>query len=201
MYAGSAAGMTEECHSVLDKACPRLEQGHPSRDAQRCYNYPMQRLDTLLPQIIETLKERHATLTFAESCTGGKAAAALTSISGASSIFEGSMVTYSNRIKHEWLGVKSETLERYGAVGKECVKEMLEGILKQSGATYAMAISGIAGPTGGTPQKPVGTVYIGVASKATHRIDHFLFQGNRTAIQEQSVIAGYEMLSALLIDN
>ena len=161
----------------------------------------MQRLDSLLPQIIETLKERQATLTFAESCTGGKAAAALTSISGASSLFEGSMVTYSNRIKHEWLGVKIETLKHYGAVSKECVKEMLEGILKQSGAAYAMAISGIAGPTGGTPQKPVGTVYIGVASKSAHHIKHFLFQGNRAAIQDQSVIAGYGMLASLLIDN
>ena len=161
----------------------------------------MQKLYFMLIDIIEALKREGATIAFAESCTGGKIASALTSISGASAVFEGAMVTYSNRIKHEWLGVDSTILKQHGAVSKACVEAMLLGIAQQSGAAYAIAVSGIAGPTGGTPQKPVGTVYIGVKTPTSMIVNHYCFDGDRVGIQEQSVLAAYEILFSLLIDN
>ncbi|WP_024789107.1 MULTISPECIES: CinA family protein [unclassified Lebetimonas] len=118
-------------------------------------------------------------ITFAESCTGGLIASTLTKISGSSNCFDGSVVTYANRIKHEWLGVEELTLEKYGAVSEQTVKEMLLGALEISKADYALAVSGIAGPTGGTPQKPVGTVYIGVANKKELKVELLHLKGDR----------------------
>ncbi|HFU76793.1 MAG TPA: CinA family protein, partial [Arcobacter sp.] len=112
--------------------------------------------------IITHLKENKQTISFAESCTGGKIVAEFTAISGVSSVLMGSVISYANEIKSEWLGVKEQTLIDHGAVSKECVEEMLTGILKMASADYAIAVSGIAGPTGGTNEKPVGTVYIGI---------------------------------------
>ena len=137
-------------------------------------------------EIIETLKERNQTVTFAESCTGGRIASEFTAISGASAVLNGSCVTYSNEIKSEWLGVSEETLAKYGAVSRECVEEMLRGILRLANANYAIAVSGIAGPTGGTDEKPVGTVYIGILNLTNIVIEKHLFQGNRESVQEQA---------------
>jgi nicotinamide-nucleotide amidase len=158
----------------------------------------MKTLQPLIERIIERLRERKETVTFAESCTGGRLAAALTSVSGASDVFEGSCVVYANRIKHAWLGVSDETLQRYGAVSRQCVEEMLEGILKMSDASCAVAVSGIAGPTGGTPQTPVGTVYIGVRTPQKSEVFHCLFDGDREAVQMQSVRFAYEKLAEFL---
>jgi len=137
-------------------------------------------------EIINTLKKRKQTITFAESCTGGRIASAFTAISGASSVLMGSAVTYSNEIKSQWLNVKEGTLIKHGAVSKKCVEEMLIGIIKMASADYAIAVSGIAGPTGGTAEKPVGTVYIGVASQEINLVERHLFEGNREAVQEQA---------------
>jgi len=136
--------------------------------------------------IINTLKEKKQTITFAESCTGGRIASAFTAISGASSVLNGSVVSYANEIKSQWLGVKEETLIEYGAVSPECVEEMLKGIIKMASADCAIAVSGIAGPTGGTTEKPVGTVYIGITYKEKSIIEHRLFEGDREAVQEQA---------------
>ena len=137
-------------------------------------------------EIIKTLKERNETITFAESCTGGRIAYEFTSISGASSVLNGSVVSYANEIKSKWLGVKEETLIKYGAVSKECVEEMLEGVLKMANANYAIAVSGIAGPTGGTELKPVGTVYLGVKNREKTVVQLHLFKGNREEVQQQA---------------
>ena len=137
--------------------------------------------------IIEALAKQGETVTFAESCTGGQLAAAFTAVSGASAVFNGSVVSYANTIKERWLGVRASTLERYGAVSRECVAEMLTGITAIAEADYAVAISGIAGPTGGTPQKPVGTVYIGVRTPRGTAIYHHRFDGDRESVQRQSV--------------
>ena len=149
-------------------------------------------------KIIDTLKERNQTVTFAESCTGGRVASAFTSISGASAVLNGSVVSYANKIKSEWLGVKKETLIEYGAVSKECVKEMLKGILKMASADYAIAVSGIAGPTGGTEEKPVGTVYLGVIYKDKIIVEHHIFKGNRETVQEQAKDASISLLKKFL---
>ena len=132
-------------------------------------------------------------ITFAESCTGGLIASTLTKYSGSSNCFDGSVVTYANRIKNEWLGVSEDTLKRYGAVSEQTVKEMLLGALEISKADYAIAVSGIAGPTGGTPNKPVGTVYIGVANEKELKVELYHFKGDRNYIQYQAMMNGIRM--------
>jgi len=137
-------------------------------------------------------------IAFAESCTGGQLSALLTAVPGSSKIFSGGMVTYANFIKEKWLGVDQETLERFGAVSSETVKEMLEGILERSNADYGVAISGIAGPEGGTPLKPVGTVYIGVGDRYKEKIERFHFEGGRNYVQFQAVMTALRMLIELV---
>ena len=144
--------------------------------------------------LVEYFAKKGKTITIAESCTGGLLASKITSVSGASKVLNGSMVTYSNDIKEKWLGVRKETLEEYGAVSKECVDEMLDGIQKAADASIAVAISGIAGPTGGTEEKPVGTVYIGVLNGNSRVIEKFLFEGDRTFIQELAARTALEMI-------
>ena len=149
-------------------------------------------------KIIQTLTENKQTITFAESCTGGRIAAEFTAVSGASNVLHGSAVTYSNEIKHRWLGVDNDILENFGAVSSECVSQMLEGIVKMADADYAIAVSGIAGPTGGTELKPVGTVYIGLKSPCGTEIHHCLFDGGREQVQQQSVAFAVEKLAEIL---
>lgn len=120
---------------------------------------------TIAAAVHKSLIETKKTLALAESCTGGAISARLTAFDGASQYLLGSMVVYSNEWKKQFLGVRQETLQVHGAVSREAVLEMAEGLLKATGADTAIAVSGIAGPTGGTPQKPVGTVYIAVAKK------------------------------------
>ncbi len=132
-------------------------------------------------------------ITFAESCTGGLIASAITKYSGASNCFDGSVVSYANRIKHEWLGVENLTLEKYGAVSEQTVKEMLLGAIEISKSDYALAVSGIAGPTGGTPQKPVGTVYIGVANRKNLKVELYHFKGDRNYIQYLTLMNALRM--------
>jgi len=149
-------------------------------------------------KIIEKLTLEKLTITFAESCTGGRIAAEFTAVSGASNILQGSVVTYSNEIKHRWLGVSLETLESQGAVSRACIDEMLDGVQELAGSDYAIAVSGIAGPTGGTEFKPVGTVYIGIMTPLSKEVFHCHFHGNREEVQEQSVIFAIERLYDIL---
>lgn len=116
------------------------------------------------------LKANEQTITTAESCTGGLVASMITKISGSSEIFNGSIVSYSNKIKNQELNVKNETLEKFGAVSVEVVNEMLNGVINKFDANFAIAISGIAGPNGGTKNKPVGTVVIGVGDSNNHKL-------------------------------
>lgn len=130
-----------------------------------------------------------ATVTTAESCTGGWIAKVLTDISGSSAWFEQGFVTYSNDAKRQMLGVSAETLEQNGAVSEATVREMARGAAQHSGADYAIAVSGIAGPGGGSDEKPVGTVWFGFAFpdgkvSAAHR----LFKGDRDAVRRQAVL-------------
>jgi nicotinamide-nucleotide amidase len=122
--------------------------------------------DTNLEKAIgQLLFKKGLTLATAESCTGGSIAALLTSVSGSSSYFVGSVVAYSNEVKNNLLGVKAEILAEYGAVSEQTVREMAEGIRQKLGADIGVATSGIAGPTGGTPEKPVGTIWIAYSDK------------------------------------
>lgn len=157
--------------------------------ALKSYNNPMNNTKQNTIEIINTLKQRKETVSFAESCTGGRVAAAFTAIGGVSQVFDGSVVSYSNDIKEAWLGVKKETLIKHGAVSSQCVEEMLRGISEMTEtitSDYAIAISGIAGPSGGSEEKPVGTVYIGVKSKDKTIVKLYHFEGDRETIQEQA---------------
>ena len=133
------------------------------------------------------LRANKKTITTAESCTGGLIAHLITKISGSSDIFNGAIVSYSNEIKEQELHVKNTTLNDFGAVSKEVVKQMLEGSLVKFSANYAIAVSGIAGPTGGSENKPVGTVVIGIAQKnADYIVDTYHFKGSREEVQIQA---------------
>jgi nicotinamide-nucleotide amidase len=158
----------------------------------------MKNIKELTERIIQKLTRDKHTITFAESCTGGRIAAAFTAISGSSAVLDGSCVTYSNEIKHLWLGVEETVLENYGAVSQQCVVQMLKGIQNLAGSDYAIAVSGIAGPTGGTEEKPVGTVYIGLQTPFTQEIFHCFFHGDREQVQEQSVLFAIEKLAEVL---
>ncbi|MDH4943668.1 CinA family protein [Sulfurimonas sp. C5] len=152
----------------------------------------------VLEYIIETLTAQNKKITFAESCTGGLLSYYLTKNNGASNILEGSLITYSNALKDNWLAVSNDTLEQHGAVSAEVVSEMSDGALAVSHADFAIAVSGIAGDTGGTELKPVGTVYIGVRSKTAHVEEHCHFSGDRNFVQNQSALYAIKML--LLLD-
>ncbi|MDR2639016.1 MAG: CinA family protein [Helicobacteraceae bacterium] len=144
---------------------------------------------------IDLLKRRGETISFAESCTGGLLAAHLTAIAGSSEVFEGSFVTYSNRLKSRWLGVQPQTLAAFGAVSEECVVQMASGAIAQSGADYALAISGIAGPSGGSAGKPVGTVFVGYANKRGETYAEALrLNGSRSLVRKQAVFHALRLL-------
>ncbi len=152
----------------------------------------------IVEYIIDRLSHCGKKVTFAESCTGGLLSYYFTKHNGASKILEGALVTYSNSLKENWLAVDHTVLEENGAVSAEVVKEMSDGALNVSGADYALAVSGIAGDTGGTQEKPVGTVYIGVRSQTQHVEKHLHFYGDRNYVQHQSAMMAIKML--LLLD-
>lgn len=145
------------------------------------------------------LRINNKTITTAESCTGGLVSYNITKIAGSSDIFNGSIVSYSNEIKNQELGVKKETLENHGAVSIQTVEQMLSGTLNKFKADYAIAISGIAGPSGGTKNKPVGTVVIGIKAKNTDSIvDVCHFKGNREEVQIQASTYSLEKILKFL---
>ncbi|MEQ1673874.1 MAG: CinA family protein [Candidatus Nitrotoga sp.] len=156
-------------------------------------------MESLASQIGTSLKAYGYMLATAESCTGGGVAQALTDIAGSSAWFERGFITYSNQSKQEMLFVTKNTLERFGAVSENTVREMVAGALRQSPAQIALAVSGIAGPSGGTAEKPVGMVWFawGIKDKSCVARLHY-FTGNRAEIRAQSVnIALFGVLELL----
>ena len=153
---------------------------------------------SIIQHIVETLSANQKKITFAESCTGGLLSYYFTKENGASKILEGSLVTYSNELKENWLAVEQKTLEQFGAVSSEVVAQMSEGATNVSNADYAISVSGIAGDSGGTDEKPVGTVYISVRTKDIHKEIHLSLKGDRNYVQTQSVLFAVKML--ILID-
>ncbi len=134
-------------------------------------------------------------LATAESCTGGMIGAALTDVAGSSDYFERGFITYSNESKHELLGVSSDILRSHGAVSAETAAEMVAGALHRSHADIAVAVTGIAGPGGGSIEKPVGTVYIGWGLRGLPCVTmHHLFDGDRAAVRQQTVEAAIQHL-------
>jgi len=151
--------------------------------------------ETLAKSVLSACEERGLMLATAESCTGGMIAAALTAIPGSSSVVERGFVTYTNNAKHEMLGVPMELLERVGAVSEEVARAMAEGVLRAAPVQVSVSVTGIAGPGGATPEKPVGLVHIAVA-KADRETRHgrYVFSGNRDAVRFQAVDAALTLI-------
>lgn len=149
--------------------------------------------------LVYLLRERSLTLATAESCTGGLAAKLVTDIPGASQVFAGSVVSYSNRIKTSALGVKEETLKQFGAVSAETAREMAVGIASRFGVDCSISLTGIAGPDGGTAEKPVGLVYAGLHIPGRTEVREFHLLRNRTQIRERAAAAALNALRLMLL--
>lgn len=156
-------------------------------------------MDVLAAQVGGLLKAHGMMLTTAESCTGGWVAQAVTSVAGSSAWFDRGFVTYSNLAKQQMLDVHVSTLAQHGAVSEATVREMAEGALAKSAAHIALAVSGIAGPDGGTPDKPVGTVWLAWANtQGVTRVERHLFAGNREQVRAHAVRAALQGVIDLL---
>ena len=144
--------------------------------------------------VVKKLKEAGMTVTTVESCTGGLLSATLVDVSGASDVFNQGVVTYANEAKVRLVGVKEATLQAHGAVSEETAKEMAEGGAKAAAADAALSVTGIAGPGGGTKEKPVGLVYIGCYVKGKTIVKKNLFTGSRREVREQAVETALKLL-------
>ena len=138
-------------------------------------------------ELVAMLIARRETVATAESCTGGLVAAALTDIPGVSACYPGGVVSYANEVKQRALDVPAEILETRGAVSPECAEAMAAGVRRRFGTDWSVVTTGIAGPDGGTPEKPVGLVYIGVAGPDGVTVSRNLFPGNRAAVRAATV--------------
>ena len=156
--------------------------------------------NSLETQIGSVLHERGWKLALAESCTGGLVANRITDVAGSSNYFLGGVVTYSNEAKENLLGVSGSTLDAHGAVSRETVLEMARGALKLMGATVAVSVSGIAGPGGGSVEKPVGTTWIGLAANDGEWAKRFQFAGTRVENKVSAAEAALQMLLDYLQD-
>lgn len=144
--------------------------------------------------LLDAYRSKGLKIATAESCTGGLISALLTEISGSSDVFECGFVTYSNKSKIDLLNVDATLIEQYGAVSEEVSRAMAQGAITKTGADIAVSITGIAGPSGGTKDKPVGLVYIAVATKNNIICEKNIFSGNREDIRLQSLAKALEML-------
>jgi nicotinamide-nucleotide amidase len=185
----------EDADALIEPVCREII----SRVGSAFYGYGMNL--TMADAVLDKLRARGETVTFAESCTGGLLAGELVGCAGASSVLKQSVVTYANETKESVLGVSRDTLEKFGAVSEECAREMALGALKISGADWAVSVTGIAGPDGGTAEKPVGTVWMAVAHKGAAHTRVFGFRGgDRQWIRTLSVVNALNMLRMAMID-
>lgn len=182
---GALRGTQEDAD--LEKAVATIRQGFGTAALPEDCNSAIEYLAKLL-------REKGWTLATAESCTGGGIATRCTDLPGSSDWFLGGFVTYANSWKEQLLGVRKETLESHGAVSAETVSEMLDGVLQKTNADLAVAVSGIAGPGGGTPEKPVGTVFIGTAWRDGKNIQEFHIHGLRDTVRARTISYATAML-------
>ncbi|MDD5897373.1 MAG: CinA family protein [Clostridia bacterium] len=152
-------------------------------------------LQQVSAQVVREFLARGLTLGTAESLTGGMIAASVAGVSGASAVLMGGVVSYDARVKHEVLGVEQSVIDTVGVVSEPCARQMAQGARRVLKTHVAVSATGIAGPTGGTPQTPVGTVFIGVSSERGTRVDECHFEGDRQSVREQS--AAYALQLAL----
>lgn len=187
--------------------------GKCAGDSEQLLKVTLDKLLTIIPKHIfgydemsleeslgALLNERGLSLATAESCTGGNVAKLITSVPGSSAYFVGSVVAYQNHIKEQHLKVDQEVIESRGAVSREVVEQMADGIMEQFGSNTAIAISGIAGPDGGTDDKPVGTTWISVSYNKRSYSKKFLFWGSRERVVDQASYTAMQMLRQLILD-
>jgi nicotinamide-nucleotide amidase len=187
-----ARGATAEAAAA---ALASLEQRIAEALGDDCYGRDG---DSLEQAVGRRLTARGLTLAVAESCTGGLVGHRLTTVPGSSAFFERGVVVYSNRAKEELLGVSEEILRTHGAVSRPCAEAMVRGVCARSGTACGLSITGIAGPDGGTPTKPVGTVFIGLAVPGLVEARHFRFAGGRASVKWQSSQTALDMLRRAL---
>ena len=145
-------------------------------------------------KLVKVLTEKKLTCATAESCTGGGVGYAITSVSGASTVFWGGVISYDNSVKRDVLGVPAEILETKGAVSPECASAMADGVRQRMGTDLAVSITGIAGPGGGTAEKPVGLVWFGVASTSGVRAEKMIFSGDRDVVRSSAIEHALQLL-------
>lgn len=154
---------------------------------------------TLEQEVGGLLHEHRLSLATAESATGGLISGRIIDVAGSSSYFQGAVVSYSNEVKRDVLGVRQETLDRYGAVSRQTAKEMAEGVRRLMKVDLALSDTGIAGPGGGTDKKPVGLFYIGLATSDGTEVQEHVFKGDRQQNREQAALAALAMLRKHLL--
>jgi nicotinamide-nucleotide amidase len=164
---------------------------------EHIYGYGEETLEEVVGNLC---RKKGITIGIAESCTGGLISDKITNVAGSSEYFVGSVVVYSNKLKQQICEVKYETLRKYGAVSKETVIEMAEGIRKRLGTDIGLGVSGIAGPTGATKGKPIGLVFIGIATKSAVDHERHQFSGNRRMIKEKAAAAALDFLRRVIIN-
>lgn len=150
---------------------------------------------TIAEQVVEKLNKLGLSMSTAESCTGGLIAASIVDVSGASGCFNEGYITYSNEAKHKNLGVELDTLKDFGAVSPETAKEMAIGVMKKANSDFGLASTGIAGPTGGSPDKPVGLIYISCAYRNQVKVCKLQLHGNRTENRNETTKLALELLN------
>lgn len=193
---------TGEVHLRITASAPSINEAQDKIDPvvrelkNRFGNhiYSTREEETLEEVVVSLLSKHNFTVSTAESCTGGLLTGRLVNVSGVSGVLKEGYITYSNEAKSKLLKVRKETLDKYGAVSEQTAIEMVEGAAKAAGADAAMAITGIAGPDGGTDEKPVGTVCIACKVKNTMLVETFHFNGNREKVREYSVLNALDLL-------
>lgn len=153
---------------------------------------------TVLAHLARQLTKKKLTISVCESCTGGMLSSMITDTAGSSKYFVGGVIAYSNEVKRKVVGVKPATLKKYGSVSAEVVKEMARGVRRKLITDIGIAITGIAGPTGGSKQKPVGLVYLGIASKQKISVKRLLLKGSRDTIRKKACKEALHLLTDCL---
>ena len=184
----ASAANDDEAKALVKPVVKKLKAMYPDNV------YSTNADETLERAVVELLSKNGLSITAAESCTGGLVCGKIVNVAGASEVFRGGYITYSNKQKRNVIGVKKSTLEKYGAVSEQVAAEMAKGVLEVSKADVAISTTGIAGPGGGTPEKPVGLVYIGCAVKNKVYVEKFNFSGSRNKVRESTVVAALSIV-------
>ncbi len=190
----AAAADEAEAKSLTEPVVNRLYEEFGS------HIYTTDESETLEQNIIGMLRERGMTVATAESCTGGKIAARITDVPGASDVFREGYITYANDVKSRLLGVREESIRRCGVVSEQVAREMAEGVRRASGAEAGIGVTGIAGPGGGSEQKPVGLVYIGCSVGTRTVAKRFCFSGNRALVRTNAAQQALVLLRQMLLE-